>query len=57
MSWKLWLDDDLGDPKKPERMVPPGFIGAKTSADAKSLVLEHGLPEYMDLDFDLGMVG
>jgi hypothetical protein len=56
MSWRLWLDDDLNDPERPERLVPEGFLGARTSGEAKALVLEHGIPEYMDLDFDLGMV-
>ena len=56
MTWKLWLDDQLDDTDKPERWVPVGYLGAKTSEEAKKLVLTNGLPEIMDLDFDLGIV-
>lgn len=57
MGWKLFLDDDLDNPNADEwRHTPEGFLGAKTSTEAIALVQEHGLPDFMDLDFDLGMV-
>jgi hypothetical protein len=51
-AWKLWLDDQIGE--VPARAVPEGYVGARTSAEAKLLVIQLGLPEYMDLDHDLG---
>lgn len=56
MTYKLWLDDDLNNPDAPERWVPDGYLGAATSREAMRLVETHGLPEFMSLDFDLGMV-
>ncbi len=51
---KLWIDDQLDDPHTPLRHTPPGFLGARSTDEAVKLVEEHGLPEYMDLDHDLG---
>jgi hypothetical protein len=56
MSWQLWLDDQLDDPHCPERHTPKGYEGAKCVSDAMDLVLKHGPPSFMDLDFDLGGV-
>lgn len=53
-DWKLWLDDQLDDPDCPNRFVPPGFVGAKSSEEAKNLVRKFGVPSFMDLDHDLG---
>ena len=53
-SWDLWLDDQLDDENCPNRHTPKGFIGAKSSEEAKNLVLQRGLPRHMDLDHDLG---
>lgn len=54
MTWKLWLDDQLDDPICPVRTTPDGFLGAKSSGEAIILVNKLGLPEFMDLDHDLG---
>lgn len=54
MSWNLWLDDQLDDPVAPDRHTPPGFLGAKSTEEAKALIALHGLPKFMDLDHDLG---
>ncbi len=54
MTWKLWLDDQLDDPNTVNRHTPKGFIGAKSSYEALELIKKHGMPEFMDLDFDLG---
>jgi hypothetical protein len=51
---KLWIDDQLDDPATPNRHTPAGFLGARTTSEAILLVEEHGLPEFMDLDHDLG---
>jgi hypothetical protein len=56
LRWKLWLDDQLDDPATPVRHVPKGagWVGAKSVAEAKQLVEEHGCTEVMDLVHDLG---
>ncbi len=54
MTWKLWLDDQLDDPATPARHTPEGFVGAKSSEEALTLIHERGLPSFMDLDHDLG---
>ena len=53
-SWKLWLDDQLDDITCPNRHTPIDFYGAKSTQEAWLLVSEYGVPEYMDLDHDLG---
>ncbi len=52
--WKLWLDDQIYDPDAPLRHTPEGFIGARSSEEAKALVLKNGVPSFMSLDHDLG---
>jgi hypothetical protein len=52
MSWKLWLDDQSFEVK--EREAPAGFLPATSIAEAKSFINVLGLPEFMDLDHDLG---
>jgi hypothetical protein len=54
-EWYLWIDDQLDDPETPVRWTPSGYFGAKSTAEAKKLVDEHGLPRRMDLDHDLGI--
>ncbi len=57
MGWKLWLDDQLDDPETPNRHVPNGFVGAKSSQAACYEIGFYsyaGPPEFMDLDHDLG---
>jgi hypothetical protein len=51
-GWSLWIDDQLDE--VPGRKNPPGFLGAKSVEEAKELVIAHGIPEFMDLDHDLG---
>ena len=51
-GWSLWIDDQLDE--VPGRKTPPGFLGAKSCEEAKELVIAHGIPEFMDLDHDLG---
>ena len=52
--WKLWLDDDSFNAEMPNRNPPIEFIAAASSEEAKSLVMEMGMPTVMDLDHDLG---
>jgi len=54
MTWKLWLDDQLDDPHQPQRQVPEGFLGARSTKEAVELLRKHGPPSFMDLDHDLG---
>lgn len=51
---KLWIDDQLDDPATPNRHTPEGFLGARSTAEAIALVEQHGMPDFMDLDHDLG---
>ncbi len=47
-GWRLWLDSDT-------KVEPPsGFIPARSSKEALTLIKERGLPVVMDLEFDLG---
>lgn len=54
MAWKLWLDDQLDDPDAPLRHTPEGFLGARDVEEAKALVIKLGVPDFLDLDHDLG---
>lgn len=54
MTWKLWLDDQIHDPETPERWTPEGFTGSPSTQDAIRLVKLFGMPEFMNLDHDLG---
>jgi hypothetical protein len=47
MNWKLFLDD-LRDPPF------SGFVIARSTSEAKQLVVEKGPPSSMSLDHDLG---
>ena len=53
-QYYLWIDDQLTDPDTPERWTPDGFVGASSSAEAKKIVSEYGLPMLIDFDHDLG---
>jgi hypothetical protein len=55
MGWKLWLDDQSFDYDAPERKAPDGFIPAVNSEQAKALVFEFGMPDFIDFDHDLGI--
>ena len=52
MAWKLWLDDQSFDIE--ERKAPKGYMPATSISEAKRFVNVLGLPEFMDLDHDLG---
>lgn len=54
MTWKLWLDDQILDPETPARHTPEGFLGAKSTEEARAIALLRGPPSFMDLDHDLG---
>jgi hypothetical protein len=53
-SMKMWIDDQLDDPATPNRHPPEGFLGARSTLEAIRLVEQHGIPEFLDLDHDLG---
>jgi hypothetical protein len=54
MAWKLWLDDQAYDPDTPNRHSPGEFVAATSTAEALTLILVRGLPEFIDFDHDLG---
>lgn len=54
MKWSLWLDDQLDDPETPNRHPPEGFLGAKSTEEAKTLVEKLGLFTQASFDHDLG---
>lgn len=55
VSYKLWIDDQLGDPETPTRHTPEGWVGAASVEEAVAIVETYGYPpEEMDLDHDLG---
>lgn len=57
MGWCLWLDDQAGKPDMPGRQPPNDgrdWKIAQSSKQAIKLVALHGLPDFMDLDHDLG---
>lgn len=57
MIWKLWLDDDHDNPiAQSTRAVPEGYTPARSTAEAIALIERLGLPNCMDLDYDLGLV-
>lgn len=47
--WNLWLDDERPCPHE-----EAAWVIARTSEEAKALVVSHGPPEEMSLDHDLG---
>lgn len=55
---KIWLDDQLDDTERPERLTPAGFRGARNFAEFKALieksVRDNELIEVIDFDNDLG---
>ena len=55
MSYRLWIDDQINDPETPDRHVPNGWIGAKSSRDAIRIFETFGVPEYISFDHDLGL--
>src|SRR5687767_2589431 len=55
MTWNLFIDDQANEPNMPIRQAPEGFLVAKSTVEAKDLVIRFGMPRMMDLDFDLGL--
>jgi hypothetical protein len=55
MAWNLWLDDQAFELK--ERKAPAGFLPASSVQEAQRFINVLGLPEFMDLDHDLGKDG
>ncbi len=55
---KIWLDDQLDDPKLKVRHTPEGWTGAKNASEFKKLIddaMESGEPiEAINFDNDLG---
>ena len=56
MPWKLFLDDQAGEPGIADFRNPPddSWTVAHSSAEAITLTIENGFPDEMDLDHDLG---
>jgi len=59
MTWQLYLDD-LRHPNQTysdevRELRPREWTVARSSEEAKKLVLERGMPERMSLDHDLGI--
>lgn len=60
MTYKLWLDDDANKPGMADWRSPPKdeakyWKVARSTKEAKQIVLDHGIPVYMELDHDLGL--
>lgn len=60
MTWKLFIDDDVGRPGMEAFRNPPegetDWKVARTSSDAVVLVMAYGVPRYISFDHDLGML-
>lgn len=56
MSWKLWIDDQIFDTNTSSRHPALGFTGAASSEEAQRLVIRFGIPEFLQLDHDLGLM-
>lgn len=59
MSYRLWIDDDAGKPGiEAWRNPPPGeddWKIAHSSEEAMEIVLNYGIPTFIDFDHDLGL--
>jgi hypothetical protein len=59
MTYKLWLDDDANKPGMADWRSPPkdedNWKVARSTKEAKQIVLQYGIPVYMELDHDLGL--
>jgi len=55
MKYKLFLDDDCKTPGMEAFRYPPdnSYLSATSSMEAQKIVLEHGIPEFIDFDHDL----
>lgn len=51
MGWNLFIDD-LRNP--PYTAPDLDYVIARNVAEAKALIVEHGLPQYIAFDHDLG---
>ena len=57
MTYKLWIDDDAGKPGIASFRNPPdsSWKIAHSSDEAINLIKEHGLPQFISFDHDLGL--
>lgn len=59
--WKLFIDDNAGKPGMEAFRNPPkgehDWKIARSSEEAKQLVIEFGIPAFIDFDHDLGRKG
>ena len=59
MTYQLFLDDDAGKGLEPFRDPPKDQIGwkvAHSTAEAQAIVKEFGVPRFLALDHDLGVL-
>lgn len=56
LSYKLWIDDQCWDKDLPERHAPSGFVALDSVKSAQEWVEKFGMPEFLDLDHDLGEI-
>ena len=54
MGWKLWVDDQYDDPNTPNRHPSASFLPARNVEEACILINKNGMPDFMQLDHDLG---
>lgn len=59
MTYKLWIDDDAGKEGIADWRNPPAgepdWKVAHSSDEATAIVINFGLPSFIDFDHDLGM--
>lgn len=59
MIYKLWIDDDANKPGMEEWRSPPkeenNWKVARSTEEAKRIILDYGLPIFIELDHDLGL--
>ena len=52
--WKLFLDDIRNPTDKYQGLMSQHWVIARSSEEAKTLVVANGMPELLSLDHDLG---
>jgi hypothetical protein len=59
MVYKLWIDDDANKPGMEDWRSPPkdetNWKVARSTEEAKQIVLTYGIPLFLELDHDLGL--
>lgn len=57
--YKLWLDDDANKPGMEDWRSPPkndaDWRVARSTKEAKEIILTHGIPVFIEFDHDLGL--